>query len=80
MLQLLQKLEAVIGASPIDQVVTREDFKEHWRQAHEETLYFILRIHFGHYKSAAESEFLSKIHALFGHIATNTNHPLPRWY
>ena len=40
---------------------------------------FISGLHYGHYKSAAESKFMSEINTLFSHIATKTGHPLPRW-
>ena len=72
MLKLLKRLEDVIAAGPIDTTVTKEDFIAHWRRAREDTLSSILGVHFGHYKSATELMYLSKIHALLTHIAAKT--------
>ena len=48
----------------VDIVVTMEDFQYYWRKAKERTSSSFSRVHFGHYKAAAKSEYLFKIHAL----------------
>ena len=39
----------------------------------------MLILHFGHYTSAASSNFLSDFHAIFFHIYSNTGCNTPRW-
>ena len=44
----------------------------HWKQSKERTSSSISGMHFGHWKAAAESDFLSKLHALFTDIVIST--------
>ena len=45
-------------------VVTKEDFQYYWQKAKERTSSSFSHVHFGHYKIAAKSEYLFRIHAL----------------
>ena len=45
----------------VDIVITKEDFQYFWKQAKERTASSILKVHFGHYTSAAHSDFLSEV-------------------
>ena len=48
----------------VDIVITEEDFRHYWRRARERTASSFSRLHFGHYKAAAYSEYLSDVHSL----------------
>ena len=60
-------------------VVTAEDFRSYWTKAKEGTSSSMSGIHFGHYKSATKSEYLSKIHAISMHIILNAGFSPSRW-
>ena len=42
-------------------------------------LLFISGLHFGHWKAAAESNFLSKLHTLFTDIIVSTGYSPVQW-
>ena len=63
----------------VDIVVTMEDFQYYWRKAKERTSSSFSRVHFGHYKAAAKSEYLSKIHALKLSLIARTGCTPERW-
>ena len=48
----------------VDIIVTEGDFKYYWGKARERTSSSFSMLHFGHYKAAAKSDKLSKLHAL----------------
>ena len=48
----------------VDIIVTEDDFKYYWNKARERTSSSFSMLHFGHYKAAAKSEKLAKLHAL----------------
>ena len=48
----------------VDIIVTEGDFKYYWSKARERTSLSFSMLHFGHYKAAAKSDKLSKLHAL----------------
>ena len=59
-------MQIQVGAVTI--IVTPEDFKYYWQRVNERTSSSYSGLHFGHYKAAAESDYLSRLHAL--HITT----------
>ena len=63
----------------VDIVVTMEDFQYYWRKAKERTSFSFSRVHFGHYKAAAKSEYLSRIHALKLSLIAKTGCTPERW-
>ena len=64
----------------VDIVVTKEDFQYYWRKAKaERTSFSFSRVHFGHYKAAAKSEYLSRIHALKLLLIAKTGCTPERW-
>ena len=54
----------------VDIVVTVDDFKYYWSKVRERTALSISGRHFGHYKAAAKSDKLSRIHALMLSLCT----------
>ena len=55
------------------------DYQAHWKWSKECTSSSISGLHFGHWKAAAESNFLSKLHALFTDIVVSTGYSPIRW-
>ena len=47
----------------VDIVITKEDFQYFWKRAKERTASSFWKVHFGHYTSAAHSDFLLDVHA-----------------
>lgn len=77
---LLQGMTRPTPALPIiDISITVNDFQSYWKKAKEKTSSSLSGLHFGHYKSAASSDFLSECHAFFTEISFRTGYPLQRW-
>jgi hypothetical protein len=78
----LSELQATAPLDPANRIsceITRQDFQCHWRQSRERTSSSVSGLHYGHYKAAAHSNFLSKIHALMTELAVTGGSPLARW-
>ena len=60
-------------------VVTKDDFQHFWKRMNERTSSSYSKLHIGHYKSAAYSEELSKIHALKLSLISQTGSAPERW-
>ena len=73
------KLFAQARQSPVSTKVSRLDFQQYWSKAKERTASSISGLHFGHYKAAATSDFLSSVHAMAIESAFNRGYPLHRW-
>ena len=52
-----------MGTGEVNITVSPEDFQYYWRQIKERISSSYSKLHFGHYKSAAHSDFLSSCHA-----------------
>ena len=65
MFNLLHISEEQLEEGLLEISVSREDLKSHWDISREESLSLIFGIQFRHYKSAATSDLLSKIHVFF---------------
>ena len=63
----------------VDIVITEEDFRHYWRRARERTASSFSRLHFGHYKAAAYSKYLSEVHALKLSLIAQTGSAPERW-
>ena len=63
----------------IPNTVSLQDYQAHWKPSKERTSSSISGLHFGHWKAAAESNFLSKLHALFTDIIISTSYSPIRW-
>ena len=59
--------------------VTTKDFQEFWSGARESTASSMSGRHFGHYKAASKSNFLSSLHASIANAACTTGATLDRW-
>ena len=64
LLEEIAKIWKEMGKGEVDIVVTEEDFQHYWRRVKERTSSSYSGLHFGHYKAAAHSDYLSRIHAL----------------
>ena len=52
-----------MGEGEVSVIITKEDFQHYWRRMKERTASSFSGRHFGHYKAAAHSDFLSEVHA-----------------
>lgn len=64
---------------PIEKTISPQDFQRYWRRAKERTSSSVSGLHFGHYKAAASSAYLSELHSFFTEIVFRTGYPLKRW-
>ena len=63
----------------VDIVITEEDFRHYWRRARERTASSFSKLHFGHYKAAAYSQYMSEVHALKLSLIAQTGSAPERW-
>jgi hypothetical protein len=80
--QFLSALQATAPLHPDNRIsceITRQDFQQHWRRAKERTSSSLSGLHYGHYKAAAQSDYLSEIHAIMTELAVTGGTPLERW-
>ena len=64
---------------PISTNISKEDFSAYWRKAREQTSSSYSGLHFGHYKTAANDNWLSEIQALSIEIAYANGYSYKRW-
>jgi hypothetical protein len=80
--EFLAALQATAPLDPSNRIsckITRHDFQQHWRKARERTSSSLLGLHYGHYKAAADSDYLSEVHALMTELAVTGGAPFLRW-
>ena len=75
----LQITTPIDPADFIPNTVSLQDYQAHWKRSKEHTSSSISGLHFGHWKAAAESNFLSKLHTLFTDIIISTSYSPIRW-
>ena len=75
----LQITAPIDPADFIPNTVSLQDYQVHWKWSKECTSSSISGLHFGHWKAAAESNFLSKLHALFTDIIISTGYSPIQW-
>ena len=75
----LQITTPIDPADFIPNTVSLQDYQAHWKWSKEHTSSSISGLHFGHWKAAAESNFLSELHALFTDIIVSTSYS-PVWW
>ena len=68
-----------MGNGEVKIVITQEDYQHYWKRAKERTASSYSGIHYGHYKSAAHSDYLSRTHALKLSLITATGEAPERW-
>ena len=59
--------------------VLKEDCKNYWKRSEECTSSSIFSLHFGHWKVAADSNFLSEMNTLFTEIVVLAGYSPNRW-
>jgi hypothetical protein len=80
--EFLLALQATTPLNPSNQIsceITHHNFQQHWRKARESTSSSLSGLHYGHYKAAVDSDFLSEIHALMTELAVTGGAPFTRW-
>ena len=80
--KFIASLQITAPIDPFDFIpntVSLHDYQAHWKWSKECTSSSISGLHFGHWKAAAESNFLSKLHALFTDIIISTGYS-PVWW
>jgi len=64
---------------PVSKSLSRKDYKRYWKKAKERTSSSFSSLHFGHWKVAADDDFLAEIHSLICDIALDSGYSLLRW-
>ena len=75
----LQITAPIDPADFIPNTVSLQDYQVHWKWSKEPTSSSIFGLHFGHWKAAAESNFLSELHTLFTDIIVSTSYSPIQW-
>merc|ERR1711966_623586 len=68
-----------MGEGEVSAIITKEDFQHYRRRMKERTAEYMGGRHFGHYKAAAHSDFLSEVHAKTIELVTKTGATPDRW-
>ena len=79
MLNLLARNFRKHRTTPLKFSITTKDFIDYWKGRREATASSFSGLHFGHYKAASASPFLSSIHAKTIELAFTRMTPLQRW-
>ena len=59
--------------------ISKDDFQNYWKKQRENTSSSMSNLHFGHYKTVASSDLLSKIHAVTTQLPFKHGYSLRRW-
>ena len=59
--------------------ITKDDYQSFWKKCNERTSSSISGLHYGHYKAAVDSDYLSELHAIQLQINVRAGHSLKRW-
>ena len=78
-LEEIARIWKLMGEGEVNIIITKEDFQHYWRRMKERTASSYSRRHFGHYKAAAHSEYLSEVHARMLSLTTKTGTTPERW-
>ena len=68
-----------MGDGEVSVIVIEEDIQHYWWRMKERTALSCSGCHFGHYKAAAHSDYLSEVHAMTVELATKTRAIPKRW-
>jgi hypothetical protein len=79
LLQEIGRLGCMLTNGEVIIEITADEFQEYWRRAREATSSSYSGIHFGHYKAAGQSEFLSSFFAKKISLIARTGCPPHRW-
>jgi hypothetical protein len=81
--EFLVALQATTPLDPSNCIsckIIHHDFQQHWRKAREHTSSSLSGLHYGHYKAAADSNYLSEVHALMTELAVIGGAPFLWWW
>ena len=78
-LQEIARMWRLMGEGEVNIIITKEGFKHYWGRTKEKTASSYPGRHFGHYKAAAHSEYLSEVHARTLSLITKTRATPGRW-
>ena len=79
LLEEIARIWKKMEGGEINIVVSQEDFQYYWKRVKERTSSSFSGVHFGHYKAAAYSDSLSRMHALKLSIISKTGAAPDRW-
>ena len=77
--ELLKCMSKQGSSDPISLYITREDFRQYWKRAKEDTSSSISSRHFGHYKAAVHNDTLTFVHCTMGNLSYAKGVHLSRW-
>ena len=60
-LKEIARIWRLMGGREVSVIITKEDFQHYWRTMKERTASLYSGCHFGHYKAAAHSDYLSEV-------------------
>ena len=75
----IARIYKLMGEGKVSIIITKEDFQHYWKRVKERTASSYSGRHFGHYKAAAHSEYLSEVHAKHMALITKTGATPIRW-
>ena len=75
----IARIYKLMGEGEVSIIITKEDFQHYWKRVKERTASSYSGRHFGHYKSAAHSDYLSEVHARHTALITKTGATPSRW-
>ena len=78
-LEEIARIWSRMGTGEVNITISVEDFQYYWRRVKECISSSYSKLHFGHYKSAAHSDFLSACHAAKLSLITKTGCTPKRW-
>ena len=78
-LEEISRIWKKLGDGEVELTVTQEDYQHYWRRVKERIASSYSGLHFGHYKSTAYSDFLSKVLAKKISIISQTGSAPDRW-
>jgi hypothetical protein len=79
LLQEISRIAQGVVEGSIDIEITEDDFRYYWKTVPERISSSYSTLHFGHYKSATASDFLTKLHAKHLTAISRAGSPPDRW-
>ena len=68
-----------IMSNKISNSESKDGYQKYWKRAKERTSSSISGLHFGHWKAAADDDYLSEVHAVFTEIVVSNGFSPERW-
>ena len=75
----IARIREIVPKNSVPDIITREMWQQRWRKASEKTLSSESTLHFGHYITGAESDYISHLHATMTSLALRREFAYKRW-